>query len=1780
MAWSFETPRLKLTRQYPRGDSVALEPVIVLGFDQRIDVDALLPHLELRSKGRSVGLRAATEGELAADENAKRLFDSLDSDRRLALSAGRRLPTDAKYSVLVKAGAPSAEGPLATTEDQSFDFRTYGPFRVTGHRCGWNDECRPGWPWSVSLSNPIDVESLTPESVRVSPELDDLTVDAHGAGLSIAGRQRANTLYTVTIDGDLRDVFGQALGGDERLKFRVGEAQPQLRLSGDELVVLEPRAARALPVYSSGFETLVVEVHAVEPGDWKAWLDWKRNQRARTRAPLPGRSVVTRTVTVEGAPGELVETLVDLTPALEQGLGHAIVSVTAGKVPAGWNEPPSVQAWVQSTRIGIDALAGGGDELLAWVTNLQDGAPMGGASLRLEPIGTTAKSDAQGLARLPLPDSNGAAVLVASHGRDTAFFPQNRWSGRDLGWQAQSRSPELLWHVFDDRGLYRPGETVRVKGWVRALEGGVRSLPELPGERAAAIDWTLSDPRGNELAKGRTTLTELGGFDLELSLPDDTNLGPHGLRLSAQGERSLRGGDFHRSIEVREFRRPEYEVSARASEGPFFAGGSAEVTVTADYYAGGHLAGASATWRVTQRPGEFRPPGRSDFRFGRWIPWWWEPRPFVRGGVMPPFPGAEAGETQVFEGTTSGLGAHHLKLDFGSPEPPLPVSVTAEATVQDLSRQAFSSTAALLVHPAEVYVGLRTRSSFVEKGEPLDVDVIVVDLDGRAVAGREVVLEAERSKSRWARGGWIEEWVDRLECRPTVGEEPATCTFLPESGGRWRVRALVTDAEGRRNLTEITTWVSGGDALPSLGVEEERVELVPDAQEYRPGTTAKLLVQAPFSPAEGLLTTRRGGLVETRRFRMESPTTVLEVPIPSWAVPNLHAVVELNGEQLRTGADGRPDPDADKRPAFARGAIDLKVPPVDRVLSVAVEPGATETEPGASTSVALEVTGADGEPVADAEVALVVADEAVLALTGYEVLDPLDSFHPHRGDAVASFRSRAWLLLGAPPATGDGAGLQEGFATDRAKRGGMELQRVMDMAPPMAMASMAEGAAGAGGGEPPIALRTNFDPLALFAPALRTDAQGRARVELELPDNLTRYRVFAVAVAGGEQGGTGESSITARLPVMARLQPPRFLNFGDRFELPLLIQNQTASPRTVEVALRAANLGLDDAARTVEVPGHDRIELRFPASADEAGTARVQVAVASGSFADASESSWPVWTPATSEAFATYGEIDEGAIDQPLQVPQEVWPQFGGLEITTSSTALQGLTDAVIYLASYPFDCAEQRASRILAIAALRDVLTAFDAEGLPSPEELEASVRRDLDELAKIQNGDGGFGFWRRGEDSWPFLSVHVVHALARAEAKGYELPPSMRDRGLSYLRGIERTMNRLEWSEGAKRATLAQALFVRELLGDADPKRARRLFEEAGTEELSLEALGWLLPTLHDAGATSEVAAIRRHLLNRVTETASTAEFSTSYGGDGWRLFHSSRRSDAVLLASLIRVEPELDLVPKLARGLLAHRERGRWGSTQENAWVLLALDAWFRRYESATPDFVARAWLGDGLALEQAYRGRSTDRHRADVPMSYLAQGPAERDLIVAKDGPGRLYWRLGLRYAPRSLELEPAAHGFEVARSYEAVDDESDVTRDEDGTWRVKAGTRVRVRVTMAAPGRRYHVALVDPLPAGFEVLDAGLATTGAIPRGRPSGDERPWGWWWGRWYEHENLRDERAEAFSTLLWPGAHSYSYVCRATMPGRFVVPPAKAEEMYAPETFGRSASEVVVIE
>jgi hypothetical protein len=1814
--YTFSTPPPALKRTHPTGEGVVRDPLVFMEFDQRVEAARVLEHVRLEPAAPGVRLRQATAEEVAADERVRGLAESSSPGRWLALrvvkadgSTREALPVGAKMEVVVTPGTPSAEGPRVTERRQGFSFKTYEPLRVESADCGVGSErCAPSDDFRLDFNNELDARAFGASRVTITPPIPDAKVSLVSDTIEIAGRKRGATVYTVAVARAVRDAFGQTLAGANTFTFRVGREEPALYAGGQGFVVLDPSRRRSFSVYSINIRRLKVSLYRVGPTDWEqfnSYEEWRRGESSgeAKRPKPPGTLVSERVVEVGAKPDELFETPIDLSPALGRVYGHAFVRVEPvwpKNAPARSHvygpEDGAVDAWVQATDIGLDAFADK-DALYAWANSLGDGRPLAGVEVSVVPELLSGVTGADGLARFSFgaPDKTGRPLLVARLGEDVAILPQSysaySATSGESGWRRGDDATRLSWYVFDDRKLYRPGEEVRVKGWVRRISLTPRGDTEMYSPRdGESVGYVVKDARGNEVAKGSAPLGALAGFELSLKLPPTMHLG------DARVDFNLPGSRYVHFFQVQEFRRPEFEVKARASEAPHFVGASATATVEANYYAGGGLPGAEVDWKISARTSRYTPPGRDEYTFGEWTPWWGD------AGT------SAATKLQQFKSRTDAEGRHALRIDFDSVDPARPTSVTAVAQVADVNRQALAAETTMLVHPADVYVGLKTARTFVGEGEPFDLRLVVTDIDGRAVAGRDVALRLARLDYVWEEGEWVQKEADAREqvVRSVDGEVGVT---LPTSGGGvYGLKARVRDAKGRANESELTLWVAGGKVPPGRGVEQEKAELIPGRRDYRAGDTAEILVRAPFAPAEGLLTLRRSGVVRTERFRMAGASHVLRVPLEEALTPNVHLQVDLVGASARVDEEGRERASLPKRPAYASGALNVEVPPDSRRLSVKATPRDGVLEPGGETFVDVEVRDARGRAAAGTETAVVVVDESVLALAGYKLEDPLSIFYVARQPETDDYHLREYVELASAGQLERVVGVGGGGGG-----GGPAVESGFDEAPPHPLsAKMAvlaptvkDGSglrivtkSGGGPAEPELILRRNFNALAVFAASLPTDASGRARVKVKLPDNLTRYRVTAVSVAGGRLAGAGESAITARLPLMARPSAPRFLNFGDRAELPVVLQNQTGRDAEVSVAVRATNAVLTaGAGRRLTVPAGDRVEVRFPVEAARPGTARFQIAAAasdSGGGADAAEVSLPVYTPATTEAFTTYGVIDEGAAVQAVKAPAGAFKEFGGLEVQTSSTQLQELTDAFVYVYRYPYGCSEQVASRVISVVALADVLAAFGTKDLPPPSELRASIGADLERLRGLQNADGGFGFWRRGERSVPFVSAHVAHALARARSKDFEVPAAMVSSALVYLREVRSKIPK-DYSAGSRRAIESYALHVRALLGERDAAGARRVIAEAGgVEKLSLESLGWLLPVLAgDAASVSQAEALRRHLSNRVTETAGAAHFADSYSDGAYAVLHSDRRADGVLLEALIGDRPESDLIPKLVRGLLAHRKRGRWSNTQENVFILLALERYFRTYEKETPDFVARVWLGRDFAGEHAFKGRSAERGSLELPMSELATrtasaGGAPVPLTIGKEGAGRLYFRVGATYAPTNLSLGAADYGFRVERAYEAVDDPRDVRRDAEGLWHLKAGARVRVRVRMSAPARRYHVALVDPLPAGLEALNPELATTGPLPAGSTEEALLLYGggvtdhhrYWRGAWYEHQNLRDERAEAFTALLWEGEHEFVYFARATTPGLFVVPPPKAEEMYAPETFGRGKTDRVLVE
>ena len=1750
-SFGFKLPSVSVEQFHPPDyRTVELEPLLFARFDQRIVPRDVLGHITLTPKGKplanAIALRLATADEIEADEAVRRLSQHSEPERFIVFRAALPLPKATRFTVTFKRSLPSAEGPKLAEKDRDFAFTTYGPLKLSNIDCGWSDGCAPLAGWSARFTNPLDASAFDESLVTIYPALPGLRLSISGETISIRGRSKGRTTYKVRFGQALKDKFGQTLESAAEDEVEVDAAEPMLFEEERSMVVLDPAFEPALSVYSVNRNTLKVRLYAVEPKDFRAYDkfrdDW--DSEGKLTNP-PGRLLATRTLSPKKAPDELVESQIELSSVLKDGTGQLIAIVEPPvqkprKNRWDYQEREWVRTWIQVTKLGLMAFSDS-THFHGWVSRLSDGAPIANAEFGLLPATGAkgpvfARTGADGMAQLSRNTTDD--FLVARAGSDLVFSP-------DRARPPYPRGDALRWFTFDDRSLYKPGERVHVKGWLRIAtrgkKGDVARLP--PGGHR--IDFTVNDARGSKIAEGKTDVDSDGGFTLGFDLPKNANLGNAGVMLDLAGPASHLLYDRHsHQFQIQEFRRPEFEVTAEATTGPHFVGKHAIATVRATYYAGGSLPDSDVKWRVQADDAFFAPPNRRGFHFGK-------PRRFSFWRPDKDDQKRKADET--WEARTHAGGQHRLRLDFDSLEPAYPRKLDLEATITDVNRQSWTARTDFVVHPANVTVGLRAESTLPTAGQNLQIDALVTDLEGKAVAGRSVSVNCARIESSWRGDQLIQSRRDETTCNlSSDGVDTAQrCAFATKEGGLHRLTAVVTDVHGRKSHTEVDVWVIGSDSGAQAGLKAGQVEVIADKTEYAGGDEAKLLVMAPFAPAEGVLTLDREGVVELRRFRLERRVQTIAARLDRSWLPGVHASVHLVGANLRENESGNPDPALPKRPAFAHGTAKLEIATSERALKVTLLPQSKALDPGASTTIALNVADAQGRALANASVALVVVDESVLALAGYELPDPLGVFYLARSPDVQSYETHDMVVLGKPdfsrmtlvakklkPKNG-GGGRGEGIGLGSvgtvgygagSGRAGTVMRAMKASAAPMASAGprLAEApseirsdltkaekksadVSGNADGEDktPIAVRSNFSALAAFVPRLVTDARGQAQAKIKLPDSLTRYRVVAVAAANENQFGVGESDVTARLPLMVRPSPPRFLNFGDKAQVPVVLQNQTAEPINVDVALRVANLKLyDPHGQRVTVPAADRVELRFPVAARSAGSARLQLG-ASGrgqsgrSYADAAELELPVWTPATTEAFATYGVIDKGAVAQPVAMPRGVVTEFGALEITTSSTALQGLSDALLYLVRYPFECNEQLSSRVLSIAALRDVLTAFEAEGLPRPDALKRTIALDVQKLADRQHYSGGWDYWRRDREPDPYVSVHVTNALYRAKSKGYRVPDNTWNGALNFLRNIRQRFPPW-WPPEARRAVEAYALNVRFRAGETDGAQARRLLAEAGgVAKLDIEPLGWLLPVLSkDAASAAELAAARRHLDNRVSETAGKAHFVSSYGDKAHLLLHSDRRTDGVLLDSLIDDRPQSDLIPKLVAGLLAHRKRGRWYNTQENVFILLGLDRYFQTFEKTTPDFVARAWLGDRFAAEHLFRGRSNNRKHVEVPLAAFAElvppGKAS-NAVLSKEGTGRLYYRVGMQYALSDLRPPPAEHGFSVARVYEAVDAPNDVRRGPDGSWRVRSGALVRIRLTMVAPARRYHVALVNPLPAGFEPLNPALATTQSIPR---------------------------------------------------------------------------------
>ncbi|HEU4403858.1 MAG TPA: MG2 domain-containing protein [Polyangiaceae bacterium] len=1787
---SFTTPKPRVLRVRPGPEAKGAgkrEPVL-LRFNQPVPLDEVRRAASLEAGGAPVrfAARHPQPGDTAVVE----------------LAPGADYPLDAEVTVRVE-GSLRGRGPLPMGEAYETSFRTYGPLRVEALQCGGGEgeTCRPGAALEVRLTNRVKAADLK-RAIKVAPKAellwpswvsDNDLIDSLEVPMAVA----PGGTYSVRVDGAMRDEHGQALSAPKQAELAFGDAEPALRL-GVEGTFLPPGSPEALPFRALNVASAEIVVAPLEPASLFGLAKARRAHEEPAKAfdflaALPGAA--RSELAFDAKANRVQEGSLPLGAARRAG-GPVAIALR-------WDNKGTLvkeERVVQFTDLALSAKVSEGSSV-AWVTRLSTGEPVPGAKIELwdeahEGPVASVEADAGGLARFDaaaVKRSGEAHLFVRAGDERSAHALDGEIAlGRyDLPTGAPGRLRGL---VYGDRGIYRPGDRVRLGGLLRkTTESGL----ETPA--GAKVSAVVRGPEGETFVTFDESLSPAGAFAHEIALPATAKLGGYTVSVSLPEPGADRGqgggaaaevdeGDedddappavVRMRFEVSEYRPAEFQVQVETDHPAYGRGDDLGCRARGTLLSGAPMAGAPVRTVLVRQDAEFQVPGAEGFVTDD------EAYHAARVGRTP-----RAGQVRSEQAKLDAEGGHGLRARLELPGQRGTERVICEAEVSDLSNQAIAGRAGALVHPGSFYLGVKPPSDgFARAGDVFVPTVIAADPAGARVAGVKAELELierrwviARQRAKQGQGRSEATVVDRVagRCKATTAAEPVPCLLRVPRAGHFVVRATAKDERKRALGASFDVYATGAGEPGWADRDDNRVELVPERPSYKVGDVARFLVKNPFAEAEALVTVEREGVLSSRRVRLAGPAPTVEVPVDEKMVPNAYVGVLLvrGGDAAAAGTPSAP--------RFRAGYAPIAVDSSARKLRVAVRPSRAEASPGDTIEVEAELRDAAGGPVAG-EVTVFAVDEGSLSLTDYRTPEPWAAFFAPRPLGVRTVESREALGRIGRGALGPLSAWESGLIGDD------------------------KGLDGGGGGDEGGVggVRRDFRQTAAFVPGLKADETGRARASFKLPDSLSTFRVMAVAAAADDRAGSGEAKVVASKRLMLRAALPRVLRVGDRFDASVVVTSKGAPAGPVRVKLEAGGVGLlEGGERAAELPERGSAVVRFPVEVTRAGEASFTFTAQAGADQDALEVRRPATPPVLVEAAALYGQT-QGAAAESLGDFAALRDDVGGLSVGLSSSALVGVSGGIEWLLGYPYGCSEQLTSQLVPLLAAPGLAR---SQGVELPKDPARLAEIAVAKLLKHQRYDGGFGLWPEARESWPWVSTYALWGLGLARREKVAVPEDAIARATRY---VAMALKAAAGGEGGgakkggggddgegeggatKGAALADAAFAADVLaelGAADPGSMTRLYE--GRERLPLHAKALLLHALAVAQAKggepaaegaeqrrADLATLRKEVASALRLDGPAAKVQAEGGGGEWGLFGSPTRTAAMVLRALVAADPREPLAAPLARGLIADRVDGRWRTTQESAWALLALEDYRRAQEASPPSFRARAYVGRELLGEAFFRG-PTAGAKLSVPAS-TAFGAGGSVLSFDVRGKGTLFYEARLTYARREPPKSPIEAGFFVERALRAAGPAAGGGRGAGGPrggpsaaegpsiGEAGEGDLVVVEALVATPLKRSFVVVDVPLPAGLEPVDAALATAARYARpAEPDGPTRG-GQRLGD-YTRRELRDDRVVFFADELAPGVHAYRFLARATGAGDFAMPPAHAEEMYAPEIYGATAA------
>jgi uncharacterized protein YfaS (alpha-2-macroglobulin family) len=1328
-----------------------------------------------------------------------------------------------------------------------------------------------------------------------------------------------------------------------------------------------------------------------------------------------------------------------------------------------------------------------------YVADRKTGAPIGNADVVLWANGqlqSSSKTGNDGMASLTMTIRGGAqgaepenVWILANHGADAALVTPWGYNFQDNGTQTE-RS-----YLYTDRPVYRPGDAVHIKGIVRQEQNDTL---EIPGPQTVTL--TVRGPDNKEILRKQLTLSPHGTAALDLNLGSDAALGYYYVEFA---EQNIGGaGNFY----VEDYKKPEYQVTVKPAVTRVLQGNSIQATINARYFFGEPVAGAKVTYVVHTS-----------------THYWWDQDEGDDNGADADADSSNSDNSDESDDTydQTEQQEHQGLLDAnGQLTVTLPTRVDGkhtdqdyriEARVTDVANREVAGHSSVLATYGSFRVGVEPTNYVVQAGQPVRVKVTAQDYDNKPVLTQvhiAVALETWDSVTH-ERKDTAADGKDAV-----TGADGTVLVDLPISGsGDFAVKATAQTPESRtvEDSTYVWVWNGAGTWYQS----NAQAQIVADKKSYTVGDTAHLLLVTGLSESWAVVTAEGDSVQSRQLIHLTGASAAFDVPITQKAQPNLVVTaVVVHDDQLMTAQKS------------------LKVPLVERTLTITATPSKSQYEPEEAASFDVLAVDSAGKPV-QTDLSFGVVDEALYSVRPDTTPDIVGSFYPQRYVYLEPQTSFDFYFSG---------------------QAGAKSPLLADLANGLYHPRMAQVKPGSDLVVPKV--RKAFPDTAYWNASVQTGANGHARVAFNFPDALTTWRTTIRAMTDDGKAGGVVTRVLVRKNLIVRLASPRFFRQGDETVLRVIAHNYLATAKDVTFALDVSGVDvLSGQTRKVTIPANAESYVDWRVKARVIGNAVLTAKALTNEESDALQTTLPILPYGVQQSAAGTGVVFSGAGQNqwPFSYPAASDPGSRSLTVTVSPSVAGTVFDALDYLTSYPWGCTEQTMSSFLPDLIVAQAVDRLHIKSPIDRKTLNDEVSAGLERLSSYQHDDGGWGWWQ-DDPSLVFMTAYVVSGLGQAKQAGYTIDDDRLNNARNWL------LKTLAAHPDMIPDLRAYTVYALATTGGAPKDALDRTW--ASQDKLSDEGLALIGLALDAAGdARAHQAAVL--LEKKAHATDVDAYWEGKYDGmmDFWD--DTSPETTAFALKLLIRQDRSSSLMPKAARWLAEHREGDYWYSTKQTSMVIQGLT-----------DYLALSGeLANTSDVEVLVNGTSIGkRHfgpddvfaapwQIKVPAAEASSGG---QVTIRKSGNGITYWSTANSwYSADRKSFQQGQLALNITRDYYLLQKRQDKPTDPITydlvplKGLVHIGDIIAVKLALNGTDWKYLQAQ-DPIPAGTEILsDPGLYTLNNKPD------------WWSELFTREEFRDDRAAFFNTDF-SSRSVYVYLIQADNSGLFQISPAQAGPMY----------------